>query len=142
MHEGENRCFVEPGCHSGQMFDWWRCTRNGIIVKPHVPLPPRTPSTGTRYIPGDLCWPMYLHIPANSTPSLPDEKHEEDCEISRDFWPDKGDRSGSRKRFEHQRPPWVPSKLPNKFGVTNQAPPYTMYRRDRQTVQPQSICSP
>uniref|UniRef100_A0A0B7B5U1 Uncharacterized protein n=1 Tax=Arion vulgaris TaxID=1028688 RepID=A0A0B7B5U1_9EUPU len=33
-------------------------------------------------------------------------------------------------RLAHKRPPWVPSKMPNKWGVTGHPPPYTNYCKE------------
>jgi len=98
----------------------------------------------------DLDWPEFgqtMFADRQDAPkmvkknSCGDDIEEGECEISRDFWPDKGDRSGKFPRMDMARPAWFPSRAANCWGVTRQAPPYTMYHRDRQPLS-QTVCRP
>ncbi|CAL1526455.1 unnamed protein product [Lymnaea stagnalis] len=117
--------------HSGQIFDWWRCSKDGQILKP-VPqdrIVPPLPAPPLRR--DHLCWPLYKG--AEQPKDVKPKSEDDDCEVSRDFWPDSWDKTGKRPRLEHARPPFLPALLPNQFGVVKYPPPYTHYCRTRET---------
>ncbi|XP_059170229.1 uncharacterized protein LOC131951845 [Physella acuta] len=135
--------------HLGPDFDWWRCNEEGYVGRPPSPFPAsfeharmyRDDSADVTYgrrgcgdgvgqaNPANDCdeatrrlyWPL-CQGPELVIPTSPD--------------PGAADTSGQKKgalkspRRSHKRPPWVPAKMPNKWGVAGHPPPYTNYCKE------------
>nr|KAI8768118.1 hypothetical protein BgiMline_000141 [Biomphalaria glabrata] len=115
--------------HSGDMFDWWGCSPEGVVLKPRQPAPVPLPRKRLPLRRDQLCWPLCKGAtPENTLAATLDPMG--DCEVSRNYWPDKK----KKEKFpEHQRPPFVPTLAPNQFGLIKYPPPYTYYCRRRDT---------
>ncbi|GFS09335.1 hypothetical protein ElyMa_006618500 [Elysia marginata] len=130
-------CFEDFPEHSGQMFDWWRYSQNGRIVHPpRVPPPPppyRPPPLRT----DQLCWPMFQVSRFENINKEEKKRDPDECDLSKDYWPERKKRCVDPPKLEHARPPWVPASNPNNTACCKGAPMYSRKLGDRQKpVQP------
>ncbi|KAK3799312.1 hypothetical protein RRG08_048819 [Elysia crispata] len=147
--EGDASICCEPlEEHSGQMFDWWRYSKDGRIVNPPKVPPPPPPIIRPPLRTDQLCWPMYQVSRFESIAKESEETKPEtsDCEPSKDFWPSKEKtRCVHDIKREHARPPWIPASNPHNTsccGRVSYPPPYTRNCGDRQKPVQPFICRP
>ncbi|GFO44758.1 hypothetical protein PoB_007126300 [Plakobranchus ocellatus] len=73
--------------HSGQMFDWWRCSEEGRIVQAPKDQPPAPPTRPFPLRTDQLCWPMYQASRFAELGSEKPKTEEGECDVSKEFWP-------------------------------------------------------
>lgn len=98
--------------HSGQMFDWWRYSQNGRIIHPPKAPPPPQPYRPPPLRTDQLCWPMYQVSRYENIAKERNKPAPNECDVSKDYWPETNKRCVTTVKLEHARPPWIPASNP------------------------------